>query len=148
MSKLWILVADSTKARIFTTESAQAPLVELDGLQHKELQSDGQDTNVDASSLAYDLSGHGRHDLEPVSGVKEAEAQHFAREVAEYIENGVEQKRCNRLVIAAAPAFLGMLREKINNRIRSLIRYEYDKNFTQMNAKQIRQLLPERLPMM
>ncbi len=148
MSKLWILIADSTKARIFTTESARSPLVELDGLSQADVNAGSDNfSSAGVDSNGYDLSGHGRNDLEPIADVKESEAQHFARDVVAYLENGVDQMRCNRLVIAAAPAFLGLLREKLNNRIRSLIRYEFDKNFTQLNPKQIRRLLPDRLPM-
>jgi len=147
MSKLWILVADSSRARIFTTESSKAPLVELDGLDHIESRLHEQDLTVDLPGRSYDSIGQGRHDMEPSTGVKEVEANAFAREVAAYLENGVDQQRCNRLVIAAAPAFLGMLRDKISQRIRSIVRYEFDKNFTQLTAQQIRRLLPERLPM-
>lgn len=147
MSKLWILVADSSRARIFTTESAKAPLVEVKELDHVESRMHERDLSTDLPGRSYDSIGQGRHDMEPSTAVKEVEAQVFAREVAAYLENGVKQKRCNRLVIAAAPAFLGLLRDKISEQIRALVRYEFDKNFTQLTAQQIRRLLPERLPM-
>ena len=147
MSKLWILVADSSRARIFTTESAKAPLIELKELEHAESRMHERDLTSDLPGRSYDSVGLGRHDMEPSTAVKEIEAQAFAREVAAYLEDGVKQKRCNRLVIAAAPAFLGLLRDKVSQRIRSIVRYEFDKNFTQLTAQQIRALLPERLPM-
>jgi protein required for attachment to host cells len=147
MSKLWILVADSSRARIFTTESSKAPLVELKEFDHAESRMHERDLTSDLPGRSYDSVGQGRHDMEPSTAVKEIEAQAFAREVAEYLESSVKQKRCNRLVIAAAPAFLGLLREIVSQRIRSIIRYEFDKNFTQLTAQQIRRLLPERLPM-
>lgn len=147
MSKLWILVADSSRARIFTTESSKAPLIELKELDHAESRMHERDLTSDLPGRSYDSVGQGRHDMEPSTAVKEIEAQAFARELADYLENGVKQKRCNRLVIAAAPAFLGLLREKISERIRGIVRYEFDKNFTQLTAQQIRGLLPERLPM-
>ena len=66
MSKLWILIADSTKARIFTTESERSPLVELDGLSQADVNVGSDNlSSAGIDSSGDDLSGHGRHDLEP-----------------------------------------------------------------------------------
>lgn len=147
MSKTWILVADSSRARIFSSESADGGLIELMDLSHNESRLHEQELTSDLPGRTYDSAGQGRHAMGTRVGVKEQEALVFAKEIADQLDKGREAKQFNHLVIAAPPHFLGLLRDKISARVRNLVTHELDRDLVQLTAEQLRAHLPERVHM-
>ena len=142
----WVVVADSSRARIFKAESALGPLQELATLAHPEGRLHAQELTSDLPGRAFDSSGlGGRHALEQNIDPKENEALKFARQVAEYLENGQSENQFARLVLVAAPKFLGHLRQSLSNGVVALVSQEIDKNLVQQSTEDIRRHLPERL---
>ena len=142
----WVVVADSSRARIFKAETALGPLQELAALAHPEGRLHAQDLTSDLPGRAFDSSGlGGRHAMEQNIDPKENEALKFARQVAEYLENGQNANQFSKLVLVAAPKFLGYLRQSLSDRVVELVAWEIDKNLVQQNAEDIRRHLPERL---
>ncbi len=66
--------------------------------------------------------------MEPLS-IKKVEAQRFARHLATLLEKGVDEHRYDRLILAAAPEFLGMIRrelpDKVERRVYDAIAKDY-----------------------
>jgi len=142
----WVVVADSSRARIFKVDSALGPLQELAALAHPEGRLHAQELTSDLPGRAFDSSGQGaRHAMEQNIDPKENEALKFARQIAEYLENAQNESQFARLVLVAAPKFLGHLRQSLSNRVITLISQEIDKNLVQQSAEDIRRHLPERL---
>lgn len=142
----WVVVADSSRARIFKAETALGPLQELAALAHPEGRLHAQDLTSDLPGRAFDSSGlGGRHAMEQNIDPKENEALKFARQIAEYLENGQNENQFTKLVLVAAPKFLGYLRQSLSDRVVELVSWEIDKNLVQQNAEDIRRHLPERL---
>jgi len=142
----WVVVADSSRARIFKAESAHGPLQELATLAHPEGRLHAQELTSDLPGRAFDSSGlGGRHAMEQNIDPKENEALKFARQVAEHLENGQSENQFARLVLVAAPKFLGHLRQNLSDRVVALVSQEIDKNLVQQSAEDIRRHLPERL---
>jgi len=145
MANTWILVADSSRARVFTVDSPTAPLAEFHTLVHPEGRQHERDITSD---LPGSQAGHdGRHHA--VSGEtqpKKTEAINFAKTISDYLEESISKHAYSRLVIVAAPAFLGLLREHMKPESLKRVTLELDKDLTRHGTDDIRQHLPKRLP--
>lgn len=148
MSKILVLVADSSRARFFSTDMQRGALTELDDLVHDQSRMHERDLISDAPGSSLGGGGQARHGIEAAGGVKEHEAIVFAREIATYLDNALEQKQFDNLAIVAAPSFLGHLRANISKNVKGRVSLEIDKDITQMTVDQIRDHLPERIPVL
>ncbi|MGE5385298.1 MAG: host attachment protein [Betaproteobacteria bacterium] len=145
MAKAWVVVANSTTARIFLAETPMGPLLELKTLCRPESRLREQDLVTDAPGSAADSGGPGKHAVEVRDGAKWHEAIRFAEELAAELETGRQQGKYHSLCLMAEPAFLGVLRERLSAGTTALVRTAVNKNLTRHNPQEIRQALPDRL---
>jgi protein required for attachment to host cells len=145
MKLTWIVVADSTRARIFTTDTPSSSLEEIEDFSH----SIGRlhDREI-TSGLPGKIksSGAGGHTFEQPTDPKKHEADVFAHRIARHLEDAHNENRFEQLLIVAGPAFLGLLRNQLPEQIKKLVRFELDKEITALSAADIRQHLPQYLP--
>ena len=144
MSKLWIVVADRSKARIFTVDDPHGALQEVETLDHPEGREHARDINADRPGRAFDSSGQGRHAMGTSVEPMEQDAIRFSKEVSEHLRAACHDGRCNRLLLVAGPDFLGLLRKQLNTPPDVRIK-EIDKNLCNFDAREIRSHLPDRL---
>lgn len=144
MSKHWIVVADRSKARIFTVDDPHGALQEVETLDHPEGREHARDINADRPGRAYDSSGQGRHAMGTSVEPMEQDAIRFSKEVSEHLRAACQDGRCNRLLLVAGPDFLGLLRKQLNTPPDVRIK-EIDKNLCKFDAREIRSHLPDRL---
>lgn len=145
MKLTWILVADSTRARIFTADTPVSPLEEIEDFSHTEGRLHDREMTSDLPGRIKS-SGGGRHALEQPTDPKKHETDIFAHHVAQYLEDAHNANRFEQLLIVAGPSFLGLLRNQLSEQIKKLVRFELDKDITMLSAAEIRQHLPEYLP--
>ncbi|MFZ5557246.1 MAG: host attachment protein [Pseudomonadota bacterium] len=145
MSELWIVVAESSRARIFAADAPAGQLREIETLAHPESRLAERELSSDLPGVTFDSGGPGRHVKEQQTGPKAQTVVRFAEQVAARIESGRTGGEFRRLMIVAAPEFLGLLREKLSAPTRALVDTEIAKNLAQMSADEIRDHLPERL---
>ncbi len=145
MARSWILVAESSRARIYEAPLAKAPLETIAEFEHPEARAHEQDLITDAPGRRFATGGPKRHSMgEPVSA-KEEHALRFARELAAKLETARVADRYDHLFLAAAPKFLGLLRDELSGDTAAMVRGEYAKNWIHDDAKTIRAHLPEYL---
>lgn len=144
MSVAWVVVADSSQARIFSAEKPTSPLEEIHTLNHPEgrlhqgdLVSDrpGRDRNA----------GTGSHDMGHEVDAKNEAAVRFSAQVSETLECGRNNGRFNKLYVVAAPGFLGLLRKQWNSPLQKMVAGEVSKNLTSHAIPDIRKNLPHLL---
>ena len=145
MKLTWILVADSARARIFTADTPSSPLEEIEGFSHAEGRLHDRDLTTDLPGRIKSAGGGG-HAFEQATDPKQHEADNFALSVAQYLEDAHNVHRFEQLLIVAAPAFLGLLRNHLQVPIKKLVCFELDKDITTLSAAHVRQYLPEYLP--
>lgn len=145
MSELWIVVAESSRARIFTADSPTARLTELETLANPDARLHDRELSSDLPGVTFDSGGQGRHVKEQQVGPKAQAAVRFAEQVAARIEAGRTGGEFKRLALVAAPEFLGLLRDKLSAPARALVVAGIAKNVAQLSADDIRAHLPERL---
>ena len=144
MSKHWIVVADRSKARIFTVSESRGALQEVETLEHPEGREHARDVNADRQGRAFDSSGQGRHAMGASVEPMEQDAIRFSKEVSNHLKAACQNGRCERLMLVAGPAFLGLLRKQLNTPPGVPVA-EIEKNLGHFDAREIRSHLPERL---
>ncbi|MDO9424010.1 MAG: host attachment protein [Methylobacter sp.] len=145
MKLTWILVADSTRARIFTADTSASPLEEIEDFSHTEGRLHDRDITSDLPGKIKSVGGGG-HAFEQPTDPKKHEADNFAHIVAQYLEDAHNTNRFEQLLIVAPPSFLGLLRNHLPEQIKKLVRFELDKEITMLSVADIRQHLPQYLP--
>ncbi len=145
MSKVWVVVADEAKARILSTRKSTEPLVEINSLSSPEAHDREQDLVSDKSGRGGNGSGEGRHAMDEKNTHKEQYALRFAKELSDLLEKNQQSKSYIKLIIVAAPRFLGLLRKELSKGVIQLVSLEIDKDLTMMDSQDIRKHLPQYL---
>lgn len=141
----WILVADSSAARIFCADEPTGPISELEAIVHPEGRMHARDLTSDLPGRAFDSMGQGRHAMESEVGPREQTAIDFAHLLAKRLESARVQNRLQRLAIVAPPDFLGVLRKVLGGETRRLVVLELDRNLVKLSPKEIRERMPDAL---
>jgi protein required for attachment to host cells len=145
MKPTFVLVADSSRARIFTADTPSSPLEEIEALAHTEGRLHDREITSD---LPGKIKGEGSvgHAFEQPTDPKKHEAENFAHQIANYLEEAHNENKFKQLLIIAEPSFLGLLRSQLPEQIKKLVCFELDKNITTHSVDDIRSHLPTYLP--
>ncbi|AOU97584.1 hypothetical protein BI364_06080 [Acidihalobacter yilgarnensis] len=143
INSIWVLVANAGRARLFCSSSRNGKLVEQAAWIDSEARLKTRDILSDKAGRAHDISGQSRHAIAPRVDLKSEEAMRFARMVCEKLTEVMKRNPCERLHIAAAPAFLGRLRECMGTPLRGKITTELAKDLTALDCTHLRQHLPD-----
>jgi len=128
MADLWVLVADSSMAHFYTGRHLRAPLSLIKSISHEASRQRGAELMSDAPGRVHDRFGPGRHSLDPKAQIRSEEAQRFARELAGELGTAHQNRQYDRLIIMAAPAFLGVLRGALGKGVADAVVAEVPKN--------------------
>lgn len=141
--KTMIVVADSTRARIFTADSVHSPLNEIETMAHPEGRMHEQNMVSDMPGKDSGKGGGGDHAFQEKIEPKEQEMIEFAKRIADYLDNARKANELDKLLIVAAPALLGELRTHLSVETSEKIAFELDKNIAHHDVEDIRQHLSE-----
>jgi len=144
MSKLWVIVADQSKARIFTIDDPRGALLKVSELKHPEAHEHESELTSDRPGRSFDSMGEGRHAMGSKVEPGKQETIRFSRQVADYVQAAHNEGRCDRVLLVAGPPMLSVLGENLKN-LSGLKMSEIDKSLGHYDAAEIRKHLPERL---
>jgi protein required for attachment to host cells len=144
---IWIVVADGSRARVLETSSPLGSLQEVTALVHPEARLHERDLRTDAPGQVHDRTGNAFHSTIDKEPVKAHEIQVFAREVANFLLQAWQVQRFQHWLLIASPEFLGQLRGVLDPKLKDCICLEMAKDYTQLRPEEIRNRLPERLPL-
>lgn len=145
MNKTWVVVAESSRSRIFNMEKVNGPLVEILSLDNPEARKHDAELHATRTGKSFDSHGHAMHDISEHNASKQ-EAERFARKLAELLDSHRLTGDYDQLILFASPSFLGLLREYINEPTNRLIIHDSNKNLVQFNAEKIRDHIPKPIP--
>lgn len=117
MPTTWILIADAHRARCFERIGATlTPQERADFVAPQRRLPHGRPLDP---ALAEDRKGHGRSahagtQFEPQTSEQERERARFASELADHLNQGIAQGRCDRLALIATAPMLGALRDRLS----------------------------------
>ncbi len=144
MSKLWVMVADQSKARIFTVADSRGELIDVGELKHPVARHLEQTLISDRPGRSFDSMGKGRHAMSSTVEPAKQESIRFAKQIADHVLAAHEKGRLDQLLLVAGPPLLGLLRDRLKTPPGMQIS-EIEKNLGQYDALEIRKHLPERL---
>ena len=142
MDRIWFVVADEGRARVLERAQPPAALQEVKELRDELANVREAELRPDAKGRLY---GKGErvmgHTAEPKTDPHRKEARKFAREIAHLLEQARNERRYDRLFIAAAPAFLGVLRQELPEPVRKVLAGELDQDLVNLDVHQLEQRL-------
>jgi len=141
MPRTWILVAESSRAKLYAADSLREPLFELEDLVHPAGRMHEGDLVSDRPGSDGGSVGHGRHVIDDRTSAREHERTEFAKQLADRLEAGCNADAFDRLVLIAPPTFLGLLRDKLTKRVMDRVAEQIDKNLVQQPATVVREQL-------
>jgi protein required for attachment to host cells len=139
MATTWIVLADEGRARILAQQQRGAELQVVDELTDAAAHANEADLQRDAQGRRAHGGTGQVSSITTSAGAdkREQEADLFARRVAEYLAQAQQKQRFGALHIAAAPRFLGRLRQHLSPQVQPLVAQELDKNLLQLDAREL-----------
>lgn len=137
MSNAWILVANRSNARLFTNNGSHKSLSLVDDFYHSTGRHREQDLNSDKPGRLTGSSGQSRHGVGEGHSATEHEAESFARELAQRLNQGRTANDYSRLVLVAEPGFLGLLKAALDDQTVKLLSDTIPKDLVHMQDADI-----------
>jgi protein required for attachment to host cells len=137
----WVVVADSGRADIYSRQKRFSPLEPVQRLTEPEARSKEHDFASDAPGRSFDSHGQGRHAMEPDQTAKEHLRERFVRRISDVLESARNDDLFQQLVIVAAPAVLGALRQQLSQPVQQQLVAEIDKNMMDQDQAAIASLI-------
>lgn len=139
----WIVVADEAAAIIYSRERKfSGPITELRRFENEAARLKAAELDSDKGGRSFDRFGPGRHAMgDDGSDPRTHEAEVFAREIAGYIEKGLQKESCRDYALIAAPRFLGLLREALERSVKQGPWLTIDKNVVSHDVQFLENLL-------
>jgi protein required for attachment to host cells len=139
----WVLVADNSRARIFSADKPASPLQEIRDLAHPEARLHEGDLVTDKGGR--DRGVGGAHGVGNEQAHKQEGADKFAAQVCSELDAARNSGEFSKIYVVAAPTFLGLLRKHQSAPLKQLVAGEVDKNLSVQDPASIRKHLPEYL---
>ena len=145
---MWILVSDSSRARLFSVASAHRPLVLEADFEHAESRAREQELVTDRpgrmsqSTAGGAQPGHGsRSGMEPSTPPKTVAHERFARILTMELNTQFSRNAYARLVITANPEFLGLLRDNLSEPLKKNLVATLNKDYTRLTEVELAEQL-------
>ena len=145
MPSTWVVVADSSAARVFVAGSPTGALQEIASYAHAEGRAHERDFRTDEPGTTKDSAGYAKHGMEPKVRPKEQEQIAFARFLAQRVEEARVRGEIERVILVAPPEFLGHLRGALDGDAKKIVASTFGLNVVRMRPEEIRGHLPDKL---
>jgi protein required for attachment to host cells len=141
----WILLADGSHAKTFLNDGVGKGLksVAAGTFEHSDLPT--REINSDKPGVSFASAGEGRHRMQPTTDPNRQAKLAFAKQLAVFLEQSLDKKKFDRLVLVAPPRMLGDLRLAMPAKVRTLVYRELDKDLMQIPEQELRIHLDELL---
>ncbi len=141
MSKTWVVVAESSRAKIFEVEinKSRKFLKELRGFTHSISRNHKQQLSGSQQKESRHSQLTSLHDTH-----KNHERTEFARTIGEHLNSARNRGLFNKLILMSPPRFLGALRKNLGNETSKYVVSEIDKNLVRHNIMEIQAHMPIR----
>lgn len=130
--KTWILVADASKARLFSTHKARLfsekkpnNLELIQEFTHEDSRKKG----IDLKSDRMGENAHGT--FAEGTPPKKIEAERFALELSHALDSKLKENSLHDLILVAPPAFMGLLNKHLSHGLQKVVSQTIEKDYTQ-----------------
>jgi len=140
---VWILVADQSRARLFSQSFKNGGLTELESFANPEGRAHNRDLETDQPPRVYKSFSAVRHAIEPQTSTKNKVIERFSRQLSDVLELGRVNHQYDQLVLIAPPKFLGILRSELNKHVQEKVVVQVNQELTTATAEEIQLYLSE-----
>jgi protein required for attachment to host cells len=140
---IWVLVADAARARLFQVEQPQQSLTPALDEELIGTNLPSRDIASDRPGRSFDSGGQGRHAMEPSTDPARHAQTEFARDVVRLLDGKRRSGAFDRLIVVAAPQFLGDLRALMPQQLQATVAAEVDKDLSKMPRHELQDHLRE-----
>lgn len=140
--RTWVLLADARRAHVMSYDVPSKRLVPVEGAEW--IAEPPAEFSDEAGVMASRV-GAGRPSISRPDPALQAEIA-FAKSIVGHLNKAREKGRFDKLVVAAAPHMLGVLRTYITPELQAIIQAEFDKDLTQSNPEKLMHSLAEVFP--
>lgn len=135
--RIWYLVADGARARLFKTQRLDGELEETDTFVNDKGRLRDQDIDTDRAGRSF-KGGDRRTAMGDDDSPAEREEEKFAKRLADMLNDAQRDGEFEQVGIIAAPKALGRLREELDDRVLKSIIGSSPKNLTRQSSSEIR----------
>ncbi len=136
MATTWILVANASQAKLYANSGPKKGLKLLKELKHPESREKASDLVSDRPGQLHS-PGTGHRASQPKTDPKTNEARHFAQELARELNHGRSSGQVERIILVAPPAFMGLIKEKLDDQTANIVTDSFEKDYTRSNEKEL-----------
>lgn len=142
MHNTWILIANSAKARILEDSGDRNPLKLIREFNNPAGRARAADLVTGQSGRAQNSTGQ-RASLAPRTDPRRNAQRHFAQALVDALDNGRRHNAFDKLIIASASPFLGMLLEECDEQLRHGIRKSIPRNLCDLPLDKVREAIDD-----
>jgi protein required for attachment to host cells len=146
MTVTWILIADSSRARIFEKKESEKHLREVEDFVNAAGRADESELRTDDRGRFY---GKGEryqgHTDDPAVSAVEHENEMFSHTLSNYLDDARNAHRYSRLYLIAPPKFLGLMNSNLKEEVRELVVDKLGKDVSAMSAREVENYLHGKL---
>lgn len=140
----WIAVADSQVCRLYSADEDLERWTPVRVLENPRLHPDPGDLGGRGRTQA--MPGGPRSAMDRHTDPVDTERQRFAREVAEVLDEAFVHGQWDRLIVAAPPKFLGLLRAELPERAARGLVATIDHDFVKTPERDLPDAVRKHLP--
>ena len=141
MAKTWVMVANASQARFFSSTGPKRGLQLIKELAHPESR---EKTSNLVSDRSGSRSGTGHGAFIQATDPKHHEAELFAQELTRDLEYGLETKAYDRLILVASAPFVGLVNNHLPGQVRSRLSESIGKDYTRLPERDLTEQLRSR----
>ena len=143
--RTYILIADGARAHLLLSEGRGKPLAEVPGSEQQQEIKPDHEMSAERPGRVHESANVARHAIER-DDLHRREKERFAQSLAEDLDRRLANNEYDRLVIAAAPETLGVIRSAMSEKVQAVILAEVAKDLTKLPNPQVKELLGKDLP--
>ena len=141
----WILVTDARHARLFERAAHSQSLSEVTDFVYPYSEAAREDPGNRHGGAA---KGHGRTahsgtQFEPRTEADDKARNSFARQLADYLNQGVATRRCDEVALIASSQMLGALRPFLSASLAERVRHSVATDLTHFEGEELRSRILE-----
>ena len=137
MTTTWILVASRSGASLFESNWPGETMRRLQDIPHPEGRLQNSEIDSDKPGRAFDSMGEARHSMSKELDATEKVAQQFARELAELLNKNRNTNVYDKIILMAAPKFLGLLRAALDSNTAALVVQTVNKELLEVSQEDV-----------
>lgn len=139
----WVMVANAARARCFERDPENQAMRELASFVHPQSRMKGDALGDEPGGKVH--KGVASTQFQPRTDVHAKEHEHFARQVAQHLEQAALAHQLHALVLIASNPFLGELRGQLGDATQRTLKAAIAHDFTSYEGAELEQRVSQAL---